>query len=315
MPTDPAPDPAPGPAAEGRTIVFVHGLWLSSASWAAWRTRFEAEGHTTLAPEWPGMDVPLRQLRERSRGPDRADDVGLTQIVDAYARTIAALAQQPILIGHSFGGLIVQLLLDRGLGSAGVAISPASIKGVNRLPLSTLRSAWAVLRSPANRHRTVALSRSQWHYAFANTLSRAESDELWEQHWAPTPGLPLWQAATAALNRRPANAVDLANRDRPPLLIHANGADHTVPASVSRAVYRAQKKTGAVTDIHEFPGRPHLSALVDGWQAVADDALQWALRFPGTAHGTSRTTNRTSNRTSNHVTSLPPAGASTGRRP
>ncbi|WP_432519848.1 alpha/beta hydrolase [Kineococcus sp. SYSU DK006] len=276
MPTD----PAPGPASEGRTIVFVHGLWLSSASWASWRTRFEAKGHTTSAPEWPGMDMPLPQLRERSRGADRVDDVGLADIVDAYARTIRALPQQPILIGHSFGGLIVQLLLDRGLGSAGVAISPASIKGVNQLPLSTLRSGWAVLRSPANRHRTVALSRSQWHYAFANTLTRAESDELWEQHWAPTPGLPLWQAATAALSSHAANAVDLTNSDRPPLLIHANGADHTVPASLSRAIYEAQEKTGAVTEIHEFPGRPHLSAVVEGWQAVADDALAWALRFP-----------------------------------
>ncbi|GAA0291739.1 alpha/beta hydrolase [Kineococcus aurantiacus] len=276
MPTDPAPDPAAG----NRTVVFVHGLWLSSASWAGWRTRFEARGHTTLAPEWPGMDVPLAQLRERSLSGDRTDDVGLTQIVDAYARTIAALPQAPILIGHSFGGLIVQLLLDRGLGSAGGAISPASIKGVNQLPLSTLRSGWAVLRSPANRHRTVALTRSQWHYAFANTLTRAESDELWEQHWAPTPGLPLWQAATAALSPRAANAVDLTNSDRPPLLIHANGADHTVPASLSRAIFTAQRKTGAVTEIHEFPGRPHLSAVVEGWQAVADDALDWALRFP-----------------------------------
>ncbi|GAB3216574.1 alpha/beta fold hydrolase [Kineococcus gypseus] len=274
---------AHGPGAHGsgaRTVVFVHGLWLSSASWRAWRTRFEAAGHTTLAPEWPGMDAPLPELRERSRSGDRTDGTGLTQVVDAYARAVSALPQQPILIGHSFGGLVVQLLLDRGLGSAGVAISPASIAGVNRIPLSTLRSGWAVLRSPANRHRTVALTRSQWHYAFANTLTRAQSDELWEQHWAPTPGLPLWQAATAALSRHPANAVDLANRERPPLLVHANGADHTVPASLSRATHAAQSRTGAPTEIHEFPGRPHLSALVDGWEDVADDALEWALRFP-----------------------------------
>ncbi|WP_369051811.1 alpha/beta hydrolase [Kineococcus terrestris] len=278
---------APG-AGGTRTIVFVHGLWLSSASWRAWRERFEVRGHTTLAPEWPGMEEPLPVLRERYRGTGRRSDVGLTEVVDACARVVAGLPEQPVLVGHSFGGLVVQLLLDRGLGSAGVAISPASVKGVNQLPLSTLRSGWAVLRTPANRHRTVALTKAQWHYAFANTLSRSASDALWEEHWAPTPGRPLWQAATAALSSRPANAVDLTARDRPPLLVHANGADHTVPASLSRAVHAVQSRTGAVTEIHEFPGRPHLSALVDGWEAVADDALEWALRFPVRPGGAGR---------------------------
>ncbi|MDT3439576.1 MULTISPECIES: alpha/beta hydrolase [unclassified Pseudofrankia] len=256
--------------------MFVHGLWLTSESWQGWRARYEAAGHRTLAPEWPGMGLPLDELRLAPR----ASRVGLIEIVDAYAAVINQLDERPVIMGHSIGGLLVQLLLDRGLGSAGVAISPGGVKGVARIPLSTARSGLAVLGNPANTRRTVALTRRQWHYAFANTLSRAKSDELWERYSAPTPGRPLWQAATATLNPRAANKVDLHNADRPPLLIHANTADHTVPASLARAAYKVQRKTGAVTEIHEFPGRPHLTGLVEGWEQVADDALDWALGFP-----------------------------------
>lgn len=259
-----------------RTIVFVHGLWLSSASWQGWRDRFEAKGHRTLAPEWPGMDMPV----ERLRSAPRESRVGLTEIADSYARVIGGLDEAPILIGHSIGGLLVQLLADRGLGSAVVAVSPGGVKGVLPIPWSTVRSGFPVLGNPATRRRTVMLTPKQWHYAFANTLSRRGSDELWEQHSVPTPVRPLWQAATANLNPRAANKVDLGKADRPPLLVHANGADHTVPASLARASYKVQRRTGAITEIHEFPGRPHLSGLVEGWEQVADDALDWALQFP-----------------------------------
>ncbi|WP_163553656.1 alpha/beta hydrolase [Candidatus Frankia alpina] len=261
-------------ASAGRTIVFIHGLWLTSASWQPWIDRFAALGHTGLAPEWPGMDRDLDALRAEPTADNR---VGVVEVTDSYAKIVAALPEAPVLVGHSFGGLIVQLLLDRGLGAAGVAISPAPVKGVLRLPIATLRSSAPVLTKPATRHRVVGLTADQWFYAFANTVSRGESDELYARLQVPTPGRPLWQAAFANVNPKAPSKVDFGKADRAPLLILGNDADHTVPASVSREAFTRQRKSGAITAYHEFPGRPHLTASVPGWEEVADLALAWAL--------------------------------------
>ncbi|SNQ48485.1 Lysophospholipase [Frankia canadensis] len=263
-----------GGAGTGRTIVFIHGLWLTSASWQPWIDRFAARGHRGIAPEWPGMDRPLDELRAAPRAESR---VGITEVTDSYAAVIASLPEAPILIGHSFGGLIVQMLLDRGVGEAGIALSPAPVRGVLRLPPATLRTSSPVLSKPATRHQLVGLTKAQWFYSFGNTLTRAESDELHARLHAPTPGRPLWQAAFANLNPKAVSRVDFGKVDRAPLLIIGADADHTVPASVSREAYQRQRRSGAITAYHESPGRPHLTAVVPGWEAVADFALDWAL--------------------------------------
>ncbi len=226
------------------------------------------------------MDRDLDALRAEPTADNR---VGVVEVTDSYAKIVAALPEAPVLVGHSFGGLIVQLLLDRGLGAAGVAISPAPVKGVLRLPIATLRSSAPVLTKPATRHRVVGLTADQWFYAFANTVSRGESDELYARLQVPTPGRPLWQAAFANVNPKAPSKVDSGKADRAPLLILGNDADHTVPASVSREAFTRQRKSGAITAYHEFPGRPHLTASVPGWKEVADLALAWALAPPAPA--------------------------------
>jgi pimeloyl-ACP methyl ester carboxylesterase len=273
MDVDPLGGGTPDPG--GRIIVLVHGLWLTSLSWEHWVARYTARGHRALAPEWPRMDRDLDTLRSN---PAVMDGLGITEVVDHYERLVRGLDEPPILMGHSFGGVVVQLLLDRGAGAAGVAIDPAPVKGVFRLPVSALRSAFPVLRNPANRRRTVGLTPEQWHYSFTNTLSRADSDVLYARYHLATTGRPLWQAATANLNPRAATRVDLHKDDRAPLLILAGGADHTAPPAMNRENARRYRKSKALTDYHEFPGRPHLTTGVPGWEAVADYALDWATR-------------------------------------
>jgi pimeloyl-ACP methyl ester carboxylesterase len=257
-----------------RTIVLIHGLWLTSLSWQPWIDRYAGRGLTAIAPEWPRMDHDLETLR---RDPAVMNGLGLTEIVDSYDRTIRELEQPPILMGHSFGGAIVQLLLDRGLGAAGVAIDPAPIKGVLRLPLSALRAAAPALTNPLNRNKTVGLTKAQWHFAFTNTIGRAESDELYDKYHVPSTARPLFQAATANFNPNAATKVNFHNDTRAPLLIIAGGADHTVPPAMNKENY-SRYKSNAVTDYHEFLGRPHFTGGVPGWEEVADYALDWALK-------------------------------------
>ena len=262
----------PGPTTPA-TIVLIHGLWLTPRGWEGWVDRYRSRGYTVLAPAWPGMDVEVEALRD---DPSVMDGLGVTEIADHYTRIVRGLDEPPIIMGHSFGGLITQMLLDRGLGAAGVAIHPAPIKGVLRLPLSSLRSSFPVLRNPANRKRTVALTPEQFHYGFTNTLSQQDARPLYDRYHVPTPGRPLWQAATANLLPNPATKVDLRNHDRAPLLLVAGGADHTVPVSLVRENQRRYRHSTAVTDYKEYPGRPHFTMGVPGWEEVADYALRWA---------------------------------------
>ena len=258
-----------------QTIVLVHGLWLTPRGWENWTKRYTDGGYRVLAPAWPGMDVEVEVLR---RDPSVMNGLGVTEVADHYETIIRGLDSPPIIMGHSFGGLITQILLDRGLGAAGVAVHPAPVKGVLRLPLSSLRTAFPVLRSPANRKKTVALTLDQWHYAFTNTLSRADADAAYERYHVPTTGRPLWQAATANLNAKSATKVNLRNDTRAPLLLMAGGADHVVPVAMVKENHKRYGKSRAVTDYQEYPGRPHFTAGVPGWEAVADDALEWAVR-------------------------------------
>jgi pimeloyl-ACP methyl ester carboxylesterase len=265
---------------DGRsTIVLIHGLWLTPRAWEHWIDRYSKAGHRVIAPAWPGMDGEVKALRA---DPSIMNGVGVAEVAEHYEKIIRGMRTPPILIGHSFGGVLVQILLDRGLGHAGVAIAPAPVKGVFRLPLSSLRAAFPVLSNPANRGRTVALSPKQWHYGFTNTLDETASMTAYHRYHVPSSGRPLWQAATANLLPHPATEVNLRNGTRAPLLIIAGGSDHTAPPALNRENYRRYDRSSAITDYKVFPHRPHFTIGVPGWEAVADYALGWAAKHDTT---------------------------------
>ena len=244
------------PQAQAPPIVLVHGLWLTPRSWEGWKERFESRGHEVLAPAWPRMLGDVEQIR---RDPSPLNGLGVAEIVDHYADIIRGLDQPPIVMGHSFGGLVVELLLDRGLGAAGVALSPAPVKGVLRLPPAQLRSAFPVLGNPANRKRTVELTPKQFNYAFTNTMTEAEAKAAYDRYQVAGPGRVIFQAAFANFNPSAPTKVDFHKDDRAPLLVVGNGQDK------------------------EFMGRPHFTAGAPGWEEVADHALEWATRHAGAA--------------------------------
>jgi non-heme chloroperoxidase len=261
-------------SASGVPVVFIHGLWLHSTSWQPWADLFRQSGYDPVTPEWPGVPDTVEEARER---PDTQAGVGIDEVIEHHARIVEALPESPVLVGHSFGGLVVQALLDRGLGRAGVAIDPAPIRGVRRLPPAQLRSTFPVLRNPANRKRAVSLSAGQFRRGFGNALAAEESERLHERWAIPAPGKPLFQAALANTTRknRAATAVDTRRSERAPLLIISGGADRTVPDSVSRSAYKMYRNSGAVTDFRQFPDRGHSLTVDAGWPEVAGAALDW----------------------------------------
>lgn len=268
------------PQASVAPIVLIHGLWLTSRSWEGWKERFESGGHQVLAPAWPRMQGEVEDIR---RDPSPLNGLGITEIADHYAKIVGELDRPPIIIGHSFGGLITELLLDRGLGAVGVALSPAPVKGVLRLPIAQLRAAFPALKNPANINRTVELTPKQFHYAFTNTMNEADSKAAYNRYEVPGPAKPLFQAAFANFNPNAPSKVDFHKADRAPLLVIGNGADHTVPASVSKEAATRLAKSNAVVEYKEFPGRPHFTAGAPGWETVADYALEWATGQAGAA--------------------------------
>lgn len=254
------------------TIVLVHGLWMTPRCWEQWIPYYEQRGFRVLAPAWPGLEIEVEALRADPSPLERLD----TETVAHHLETIIrSLASPPIIIGHSMGGALTQILLDRGLGAAGVAIDSVQVKGVIRLPLTTIKSVWPVLRSPANRHRAVAFTPEQFHYAFTNTLSREESDRIYERYAIPCPGRMVFEGATANFRPHAANKVDFEKEDRAPLLFIAGSEDHIMPAKLNRWTFD-HYKTGIVA-YHEFAGRDHWTCGAPGWEAVADYALDWAL--------------------------------------
>lgn len=257
-----------------KTIVLIPGLWLTALSWEHWIERFQSRGFQVIARSWPGMEGDINALREDH---SHVDNLGFGDVVNHYEEIIRGLDAPPIIMGHSMGGAAVQVLLDRGLGAAGVAIDPAPIKGVLNLPLSSLRSAFPTLKNPANNHRAVMLTPEEFHYAFTNTLTEEESDAVYSRYAVPGPGRLLFQAALANFNPHAAFRVDFHNDDRAPLLLIAGGADHVAPASITRAEARLQRKSKAITAYKEFPGRSHYIVGQPGWEEVADFALDWAL--------------------------------------
>jgi pimeloyl-ACP methyl ester carboxylesterase len=261
-------------ASSTKSIVLIHGLWMTPLSWEHWVERYTNRGYEVLAPAWPGMGGDIEELRAN---PEQIENLGIEDIVDHYDEIIRGLDSEPIIIGHSFGGAFTEILLDHGLGTAGVAIDAAAVRGVTKLPFSTLKSAFPVLKSPSNRHRAVALTAQQFQYAFTNTMDDAESDRAYERYAVPGPGRVLWQGALANFNRDTPDQVDFHNDERAPLLLIGGGADHVVPAAVDRQMARKQGKSKAITEYKEFPGRSHFTIGQDGWEEVADYALDWAV--------------------------------------
>ncbi|MDQ1604331.1 MAG: hypothetical protein QOE01_2176 [Actinomycetota bacterium] len=253
-------------------VVFIHGLWLHSSSWAPWVDLFNASGYDAMAPGWPGDGDTVGDTRAN---PDAVADVGVDEVTDHYAKVMASLPAKPIVIGHSFGGLIVEKLLGEGHAAAGVAIDAAPIKGVLPLPISALRVAFAVLRNPGNIDAAISLTPEQFHYGFGNAITEAESAELYGKWTIPSPARPLFQAATANINPHAETRVATDNEERGPLLLTMGGMDHTVPEAITKSTYKQYRKSEAVTDIKEFADRGHSLTIDHGWREVADSILGW----------------------------------------
>jgi len=261
-------------AAAPDTIVFIHGLWLTALSWEHWAERYTRRGFKVIARSWPGMEGDIEALR---RDPSAIAGLGVTEIVDHYEGIIRQLDRPPIIIGHSFGGLMTQMLVDRGLGASAVAISPAPVKGIFILPFSTLKAAFPALKNPFDTHRAVSLTLEQFHYGFTNHLTEEESEPIYARYAVPGPNHVLFQASFANFNPHAATMVDFHNHDRAPLLLVGNGRDHTVPASVVKANHNLYRHSTAVTEYKEYPERTHWTLGQDGWEEVADYALDWAV--------------------------------------
>jgi non-heme chloroperoxidase len=261
----------------GRTpVVFIHGLWLLPSSWDRWATVFEEAGYTPLSPGWP--DDP-ETVEEANAHPEVFAHKTVGQVADHYAAVIAGLDRKPAIVGHSFGGLLTQILAGRGLSAASVAIDPAPFRGVLPLPISALKSSRPVLGNPANRNRAVPLTYDQFRYGFANAVDEDEAKELYETFAVPASGAPLFQAATANLNPWTEAKVDTKNPDRGPLLIISGEKDHTVPWAIANASYKKQKRNDGVTEIVEMPNRGHALTIDSGWREVADTAIAFVRRF------------------------------------
>ena len=257
-------------------VVFIHGLWLLPSSWDRWAEVFEKAGYATLTPGWP--DDPAT-VAEAKAHPEVFAHKTIGQVADHYADVIGQLKKKPAVIGHSFGGLLTQIVAGRGLSAVSVAIDPAPFRGVLPLPFSALKSASPVLGNPANRNRAIPLTYEQFRYGFANAVSEDEAKHLYETFAVPASGAPVFQAAAANLNPWSEAKVDTKNPDRGPLLIISGEKDHTVPWAIANASYKQQKRNGGVTEIVGIPGRGHALTIDSGWRDVADKALAFVQRF------------------------------------
>jgi pimeloyl-ACP methyl ester carboxylesterase len=255
-------------------VVFVHGLWLHAESWKSWVDLFRERGYDATAAHWPGDSETTEATRQNAAA---VANFGVTEIADHLAKQLEGLPKKPILIGHSFGGLLVQNLLGRNLGAAAIAIDPAPIKGVLDLPLSALKSTLPVIGNPANLRRAISLTAKQFRFGFTNAVSDEEAKQLYEKFAIPAPARPIFQAATAALNPGAATKVDVANGARGPLLLIAGEKDNTVPPVMVRSTLKRYQKaqSTAVTELREFAGRGHSLTIDSGWRELADHCLGW----------------------------------------
>ena len=269
-----------GAAAYRAPLIFIHGAWLSSGSWENFTDYFGSHGFPVSAPEWPRKRGDVDKLRKEA---DEIAGLGLTEIVDHYESEIHALDEPPVLIGHSYGGLIVELLLDRGLGRAGVAMSPAPPKGILVLPFSTLKTATPALAHPSKWHGVVPLTLDEFTYGFVNTFSPEDAKAAYEKYAVPETGQIFYEAGFANFHLHPPTEVHFKSDERAPLLIVGAEKDHTVPASLSKKQYEKYEKSDVQTDFLEFKGRPHLMMAAEGWEDIAGTIETWIERVLATA--------------------------------
>ncbi|WP_295104229.1 alpha/beta hydrolase [uncultured Microbacterium sp.] len=259
-------------------IVLIHGLWMTPKSWDTWAERFRAQGHEVIIPGWPGIDD--RSVEDIRRDPSALKGIGLKQIADNYERIIRALPVKPIIMGHSFGGVLTQMLADRGLGAAYVGVAPGQTAGVTALPLSTLWTGTPILSNPFGINGAKPLSKRHFHFTFGNDLPRAASDALWEEYAVNSYNKVFFEGVTSVLNEKGGvTHVDYARADRAPLLVITGEIDHVVPPAIGRAIVKKYHSSGstAIVEYKEYAGRTHRLVSQDGWEEIADYALTWAV--------------------------------------
>jgi pimeloyl-ACP methyl ester carboxylesterase len=265
-------------ATSDQTIVLIHGLWMTPLAWEDWVARYRARGYDVLTPGYPGVAPGAAGVAALRKDATPLAQLGVREVFDHLAELIDGLAEPPILMGHSFGGTFVQLLLDAGYGQAGVSIDGAAVKGIKALPFSEIRATFPVLKNPANVHRAVPITAAQFHYAFTNTLGESESMIAYDRYAVPVPGRILFQGGLANFAHNAATTYNFANDDRAPLLFIAGGRDHILPPAVQHENYRKNAEhSTAITAYKLFPQRDHFTCGAPGWEEVADFALNWAL--------------------------------------
>jgi pimeloyl-ACP methyl ester carboxylesterase len=260
-------------AAAPQTIVLIHGMWMTSLSWEHWAERYRGQGHEVIARSWLGLSDDPAEVR---RDPSALHGLSIPDVIDNYEQIIRGLERPPIIIGHSFGGLFAQLLANRGLGSATVALDTAAPKGVLKLPLSTLRASWPALKNPFGKNGLAPLTEKQFHWCFTNALTEADSNAVYDRYYIPGSSRPFFQAGYANFNPNAPTKVNYKNPDRPPLLLVTGSVDRICPPSVNQATFKKQRQAPSATEHKEYPGRCHWPGQ-DGWEEVADYVLSWTI--------------------------------------
>lgn len=264
--------------AEADTVVLIHGLWMTPLAWEHWISRYQQRGFKVVAPGYPGIEPGEAGVDALRRDPSPLANLGVRDVFDHLVDVIEGLDSKPIIMGHSFGGAFVQLLLDAGFGAAGVSIDGAAVKGVKALPFSEIKATFPVLHNPANAHRAVPITEKDFHYAFTNNLTLEESKAAYDRYAVPVSGRMLFQGGFANFTPHAATTYNFANDDRAPLLFIAGGNDHILPPAVQRENYEKNARhSQAISAFRLFPGRSHYTCGEKGWEDVADFALEWAL--------------------------------------
>ena len=258
---------------KNRTIMFIHGLWMTPLCWEHFIERFEDLGYNVTAPAWPGHEGEIEEVRKNA--PEKIADLGLKEVIQKYENILKNMDEPPIIIGHSFGGLVTQVLIDKGYGTAGVGLDAAAPKGVHKLTFAELKSAFPVLSRPGNRHKAVGLTFEQFHYGFANNMSKADAKMVYERYAIPDTGKLIFESLFDDFNRHSPTTINYKNNNRKPLLLIAGEYDHTVPAAVTKSNYNKYNDSTSITDFHEFKDRTHLIMLEKGWEEVVDYIDKW----------------------------------------